>query len=122
MYVATFADYPAAIGAIGLAGLFSGIMLALEHWLPWQAWLGHPLKRIPSYIMGVAALYLPITVVLILWQLWIVLILIWVVCLTGGVVVCAGYFIDHYLQLRCSESILEEERELLNAEREQSCD
>ena len=113
MNVVNVAVDSAAIWMIVIASLVSGLILAMEHWFPWQSWLGKPLPRIPSYVMGMLALYLPISIVLVVWQSWIVLILMWFCGAVGGAVVCVGYFIDHYLSIRNAKMILEEEKELI---------
>lgn len=83
-----------------ITALIAALLLYIEHWLPWQALLGHELARVPSYVLGVLAMILPLSGLY--WQ-WILtppvwsfahLVALWVVITSGGFAVVSAYLLD----------------------------
>jgi hypothetical protein len=70
-----------------LTSLFSAALLAIENLIPWRQLLKRELPKTPAYLMGVAGLYLPLSILLYLWgdldALW----AMWAVGLSGGTAV-----------------------------------
>ncbi len=95
-----------------LAAAAASLILLLEHyWLPHQRL--HPMAR---YVMGILALHLPMTALLIAWKSWHALIALWVITGMGGLTVTASYLVDLWRQVRARLAISEREAEALRQE------
>lgn len=96
---------------IAVTALVSALILLVEHYAPVKA--GHLTM---NYALGVLALIVPFSGLLVLWGLWMVLAAIWIVVATGGAAVLAAYGFDHYLVLRKRVNAAEMESQLLRPE------
>lgn len=96
---------------IAVTALVSALMLWVEHYAPVKA-----RHLTVNYILGVLALMLPFSGLLIAWQQWLVLSAVWVVVVSGGVAVMAAYGIDQYLALHGRMKAAEMESQLLRPE------
>jgi len=99
---------------IAVAALVTDLLLLVGHWFRWDLWFGKELPRIAAYVYGMLAVLAPITVVLVIWQMWIVVVLVWTCAITGGMAVCVAYFIDDHVVLRKKDQVSMVEREILN--------
>lgn len=85
---------------IALTCLVTALLLLIEHWLPWRTILGGELKRVPSYIIGVLALALPLSGLYLHWSIhapgWMYahLAALWAVIVSGGCAVILAYLFD----------------------------
>lgn len=100
---------------ISLTAVLAMLLLWVEHWFPWQLMLGRELPRPAAYILGVLALMLPFSGLLIIWSEWLILAALWAVILAGGLSVLGAYFVDHVLIIR---KRVQEQTELIEVLRE----
>ena len=86
--------------SISLTCLIAALLLLVEHWLPWRTILGGELKRVPSYIIGVMALALPLSGLYLHWSFhtpewgFAHLVALWAVIVSGGCAVILAYLFD----------------------------
>lgn len=98
---------------ICLAVTFSMIALVAEHYFPWRAILKRPLHQLEAYISGLLAINLPLTVLLVLWSLWPVLITLWAITISGGLTVMGLYGIDNLVESRARMQLSERQVDAL---------
>ena len=96
---------------IALACLIAALLLFVEHWFPWRLVIGHELPRPAAYVLGVLALMLPFSGLLVHWGAWQALIALWAVVASGGAAVLGAYALDWLLHLRIKAR---EQQELLD--------
>jgi hypothetical protein len=99
-----------------VTALITDLLLLVGHWFRWDLWLGKKLPRIAAYVYGLLSILGPVTVLLIFWQMWIVVWLLWICAISGGVVVIFAYLADDYAILKKKDSIAGIEREILYGE------
>ena len=108
---------------IFLACLIAALLLLVEHWLPWRVILGGDLKRVPSYIIGVLALVLPLSGLYLFWishpPAWAYahLAALWAVIVSGGGAVILAYAFDGLVLKLAQLRDLKE----IHAQREADC-
>lgn len=95
----------------GLACLIAALLLFVEHWFPWHLVIGRELPRPAAYVLGVLALMLPFSGLLVYWRSWQALIAVWAVVASGGAAVLGAYALDWLLHLRVKAR---EQEELLD--------
>lgn len=83
-----------------LAAGFSAITLIAEHFIPWRLIFGKPLPRLLAYVLGVLAMCLPFTAVLVYRQLVSAAISMWVIVAVSGSTVVGCYALSDWLELR----------------------
>lgn len=70
------------------------------HYIPWMKLLrGKELPRLAAYVLGMLGMMLPFTVWLIQNSETHVVLALWKVIVSGGLIVFALYGLDHYLEL-----------------------
>jgi hypothetical protein len=78
------------------------ILLAQHYWLR-----GKRLHPTINYVLGLLAIYLPLTALFLVWQHYLVVAALWAVTVVGGAVVVASYLVDGWLavsaRLRAAE-------------------
>ena len=102
-----------------LAVLFSCILLALAHYIPWRGILRKDLPRLTRYTMGVLMLIIPVSVLWITKADWQNLILVWAVIIFGGATVYILHLVDASLENRGRADIAEEEGRQLRGQANQ---
>jgi hypothetical protein len=103
---------------IAIVALVSALIQISLHWFPWRAALGRELPRVSAYILGVAGMMIPFSVLLAAWAEWMALIGLWVVILSSGLAVVIVYAIDSLLAARARAAVAEKEGEVLRAQDE----
>lgn len=101
---------------IVIAALMSMLLVMVEHWLPWKEVLGKKLPRTAAYVLGTAAILLPLTGLLILAReidRWGMLAALWAVTAAAGAGTALGYLVDGWLEMRVRLSISEKEAQEL---------
>ena len=83
---------------IVIIALLSGVAQLAAHYIPWQRMLRRRLHPTEAYVIGVVLMMMPISVWLILAQDWRVLLALWCVIASSGVMVIGAYGLDAYLQ------------------------
>ncbi|MDR3572885.1 MAG: hypothetical protein P4L50_03405 [Anaerolineaceae bacterium] len=96
---------------ISVAVICTVLIIAVEHYLPWQIMLGKHLPRIPAYILGTLATALPFSVLLWLVGEGVIAIAFWGLLLSAGVATVACYALDSYLDHRSRAHEAEEREE-----------
>lgn len=79
---------------IGITGLVAALVLAIQHWFPWQKLFRAPLPRLVAYIMGTLALMVPLTALAVWTGETTMAVAIPFVTLFGGATVIMAYAID----------------------------
>lgn len=74
--------------------LISVLILIGEHYWPWYIMLGRSLRLTERYILGVLAIVLPLSGLMIVWQLWMVLLVIWLVVFSSGLTTVVMFQLD----------------------------
>ena len=101
------------MGAIAISVLISMLILLVEHFLPWRAMNGKELGRLSAYMIGVLALILPLSGLVIYWgksiQYELVLAAIWAHVVCGGLAVIAAHGLDGWLITRARMHVAEKE-------------
>lgn len=92
-----------------LVVLFSCLMLALEHYLPWRGLLRRDLPIVARYTIGVLALVVPLSVLWVVKGDWTNLTLVWSVVICGGLTVYLLYVLDSTIEAHGRADIAEEE-------------
>lgn len=100
---------------IAIASLVACLLTMLEHWLPWREILLKELPRTTAYILGTAAILLPVSGLALLTPVdrYELLIGIWCVTIAAGMGCVLGYAIDHWLEMRSQLAITEKEAQSL---------
>lgn len=88
---------------VALCAMTTGLILIAEHY-----WLrGKRLHPTLNYVLGMLAIYLPLTGLFLIWSNVLVVAALWAVTVFGGAVVVASYLVDGWLsvsaRLRASE-------------------
>jgi 4-hydroxybenzoate polyprenyltransferase len=97
---------------IVIAALVSSLLLLVEHYAPG----GQRTNVVGNYILGVLALILPLSGLMIMWRLWPVVIAIWAIVAAGGLTVMGAYAIDSYRAMVQRVKAAEIENKLLRPE------
>jgi hypothetical protein len=84
------------------------ILLAQHYWLR-----GQKLHVTLKYILGMLAIYVPLTGLFLLWQEPLVVAGMWVVTVFGGAAVIASYLVDGWLDTRARMNAAEREGKML---------
>jgi Na+/phosphate symporter len=91
-----------------VAMLISGTFMVVLHYIPWQQ-LGNLADKYPHvivrYISGVLAFLLPFTVLLIVWQEYIILATIWALIVFSGSMVMVLHLVDAFLNEKSQATI-----------------
>ena len=98
---------------IALTALVTALALAVEHYFPWRLVLGRALPRIPAYILGMAAVAVPVSVLFLLWNAYLEIAALWAAIVAGGLTVMICYALDRYLALQARASEAEEREDQL---------
>ena len=96
--------------------LFTCILLALLHYLPWRGLLRRDLPVLARYVIGVLALAIPLSVLWVVRSDWPNLGLLWAVVICGGLTVMLLHVLDGYIQAHGRADIAEEEGRQLRAQ------
>ena len=104
------------VGMIVVSIVITVLLLLVGHWFRWDLGLGKDLPRIPAYIYGLLSILCPVSLILIIWQLWVVLLLLWGSAICGGLAVMVAYFIDDHFILQKGEKVSRVERRILDGE------
>lgn len=106
--------------SVGLAVLAAVLLLLVEHWFPWGMMMGRELPRLWAYVLGVLAMFLPLTGLLWAWDVrgvvirgWMVIAAMWLVVISSGLAVALAWGIDDWLDLRLDREVAEGEREVI---------
>jgi hypothetical protein len=88
---------------VALCAMTTGLILITQHY-----WLrGRRMHPTINYVLGMLAIYLPLTGLFLLWQSYLVVAALWAVTVFGGAVVVASYLVDGWMsvsaRLRASE-------------------
>ena len=103
----------ATVISIFCASLISALIIAVEHYLPWQKMLGRALPVIIRYVIGTAGFLLPFTALLAFWFVqdggigfYRTAAGLWSVAASSGIAVMGCYGLDGFLnhKLRAAES------------------
>jgi hypothetical protein len=89
--------------------LFTCVLLALLHYLPWRGLLRRDLPVLARYVIGVLGLVVPVSV---LWGVradWSNLVLMWAVVICGGLTVVLLHILDTSIEAHGRADIAEEE-------------
>jgi hypothetical protein len=86
-----------------LAAIFAVLLVGFEHYFPWRLIFRKPLPRLLSYIIGVLAIYIPVSVVLYYRNAIPSILTIWIVALFAGAGLCAFYLLDPWLHVHAAE-------------------
>ena len=102
---------------VAIAALIAMLVVMLEHWLPWNLLL---LKmrpgRIASYLMGVLAFLIPMTVLFLITKMiegWQVAVGLWIVVISSGFGTVLAYGIDELLVQRQTAKESQEREKVL---------
>jgi MFS family permease len=86
---------------VTIAALIALLVVMLEHWLPWNLLLLRQRPgRIASYLMGVLAFLIPLTVLFLTTTMiegWMVAVALWIVVVSAGFGTVLAYWIDSWL-------------------------
>jgi hypothetical protein len=99
---------------IAVTALISALILMIEHYLPIV--FGRKYHPTVNYILGVLALIGPLSALLAIWSYWMALIALWIVTMSGGLVVLLAYLVDHYFDIHRRLKAAELETQLLRPE------
>jgi hypothetical protein len=103
--------YQTMIAAVGAA-----LILAVEHYGPWEKILKRPLKLYERYVLGILALLVPFSVLLIVWQMYSVLLALWAIVAVGGVTTMGMMALDAWIEISQRVKMAEREASLLRPE------
>jgi len=98
---------------IALATLITALMLIVEHYWPWQAMLKGQLNKIFAYILGLLAIDLPFTALMIVWEEWEVITALWWITGVGGAVVITINLLDRLYERDAAADISSNEAQNL---------
>ncbi|HLA99547.1 MAG TPA: hypothetical protein VJL34_13930 [Anaerolineales bacterium] len=100
------------LGQILLTTLISSLLLVVEHYWPWKAIIKKPIDKIFAYILGVLAIHIPLTWLLLIWGFFPAVYALWSITVVGGAVVAGINLLDNHLETRSRMEISEREAEL----------
>ena len=89
--------------------LFTCVLLALLHYLPWRGLFRRDLPVLARYVIGVLALVVPQSVAWVLSSDWANLTTMWAVVVCGGLTVILLHVLDESIEARGRADIAEEE-------------
>jgi hypothetical protein len=104
------------VTGIVVASVIAFLAILGEHWAPWGEILGHELPRGAAYVMGTAAILLPLTgMVLLVPEVdrTGMVVALWSVTAAAGAGTGFGYLVDHWSQMRTRLKVSEREAEQL---------
>lgn len=98
-----------------ITALVAMLLIMVEHWLPWKEILGKELPRTVAYVMGLAAILLPVSGLALLAPVdrFEFLAGLWIVSAAAGAGCLLGYAIDSWLTMRSRAAIAEREAQAL---------
>lgn len=99
--------------SILLTALVTMLLLTLEHYWPWKLIHGRELGPITRYVLGVLAIEIPLSVLLVTWADWYELAALWIVTGAGGAAVAGSYIQDRYNTARLQAEVCEREAKTL---------
>lgn len=99
--------------------LFTCLMLALMHYLPWRGMIRKDLPLLARYAVGVLALVLPLSVLWIVRADWSNLMLLWAVVICGGMTVILLHVLDASIEAHGRADIAEAEGRQLRGQADQ---
>lgn len=82
---------------IVITSIIAGLLLLTIHYLPLRGLLKKNLHQTINYMIGVAAIELPLTVLLYSWQNYQVIIALWIITSVGGLAVVLAYLLDNWI-------------------------
>jgi len=82
---------------IAITAFVAGLLLLVEHWLPWRMIFKRDMPRVLAYILGVLAMALPLTALLVRWREYDALAALWAVIVFSGLSVMGAYLVDWLL-------------------------
>jgi len=94
-----------------LAAILAALIILMEHY-----WIPDRLPQTARYTLGVMAIYLPLSWLLAIWQLWWALGAIWLVAIAAGMATLLSYAIDAWRMDAARAAISEREAETLKRE------
>jgi hypothetical protein len=94
----------------------AALLLLVEHWFPWSKVVARPLHQTVNYMMGLAAILVPLTVLFGVWERWTEVLALWVVAAGGGLGVMAAYAFDGWMAARARAKAAELEASMLRPE------
>lgn len=103
---------------IGVAMAVAGLILAAEHYIPWEEAIRVKVHVTARYVMGLMGLLVPLTVLFAVWGSWGECLAMWLVAVFGGLTVMGAHAFDHWLRLRIRLHAAEMENNLLRPDRE----
>ena len=87
---------------IGVSAVISVLIIWLQHWFPWRFLLGHDLPRLGAYTLGIFALALPYSVLLLLWGvddlIYRILLALWLLIAACGMATVGAHALDHIME------------------------
>ncbi|MGI6730453.1 MAG: hypothetical protein ACOX5F_00935 [Anaerovoracaceae bacterium] len=92
-----------------VAVLFTCVLMALLHYLPWRGLFRRDLPVLARYVLGVLALVGPLSVLWVVQEDWSNLVLVWSVVVCGGLTVILLHVLDASIEARGRADIAEEE-------------
>lgn len=95
------------------SGVITMWILVTGHYFPWEWLIGKALPRIPSYVYGIIAIYLPVSFSLIRYEMWYALVLIWVPTIMGGGALTIVYVFDNFARMRQGKQVAEQQKDIL---------
>lgn len=91
------------------------LTVTVEHYWPWEH-LVRRMHMLARYVMGCLAIDIPMSVVLVLWQEWLVLGLLWISTIAGGIALVFLYLLDCHLETRAAHDAMKRENAVLREE------
>lgn len=89
---------------LALTLLITWLLLWVEHWFPWRLMLRRDLPRVIAYVLGVLAIQVPLSGLILYWRSCCAhigaveyVIAIWVITVGGGAAVYSAYGVDWLL-------------------------
>jgi len=101
------------LGPILITALISMLLLMVEHYWPWKLISGREPGPITRYVLGVLAIEIPLSGLLIVWADWPALAALWIVTIAGGAAVAGSYIQDRYHTARLRAEVSEREAKTL---------
>lgn len=86
-----------------VAAVAAFLITIMEHYFPWRQILYKDLPRIPTYTMGVLAIGIPFSVVLLISSTWMnreVLLAFWLICAAAGLGTINSHILDALISHR----------------------
>lgn len=98
------------------AVLMAVLLLLVEHWGPWQDLTQKRFHNLVNYILGVLALIIPLSILMMRWGLWSAIGAIWAVVIGGGLAVMGAYWVDGWIATRRALKAAQTDSAILHAE------